>query len=75
MEALVSHLVMVALGAGVVWYLDRPVRRQFKMMLDALDEGKVQGKDWKLVHDATGNPTGFRVMLGASGAQDDPKSV
>ena len=31
MESIVSHLVMGVLGAGIVWWIDRPVCRQFKL--------------------------------------------
>jgi len=73
MESLVSHLVMGALGAGIVWWIDRPIRRQFKLMLNALSEGKEQGKDWRLVNNDAGEPTGIQIMHGASPASDDPR--
>ncbi len=73
MESLVSHLVMGALGAGIVWWIDRPIRRQFKLILIALSEGKEEGKDWRLVTNAAGEPNGIRIMHGASPPSDDPR--
>ena len=74
MESLMSHLVVGAMGAGIVWWIDRPIRRQFKLILTALSEGKKEGKDWRLVTDEAGEPTGIRIMYGASAPADDPRS-
>ena len=74
MEALVSHLMVGLLGAGVVWWIDRPIRRQFKLILEALSEGKKEGVDWRLVMDDAGEPKGIRIMYGASAPSDDPRS-
>jgi len=63
------------LGAGIVWWIDRPIRRQFKLILEALSEGKQEGKDWRLVTDEAGEPKGIRIMYGASAPSDDPKSL
>ena len=73
MESLVSHLVMGVLGAGIVWWIDRPIRRQFKLILVALAEGKEEGKDWRLVTNEAGEPKGIRIMYGASPPSDDPR--
>ena len=75
MEALVSHMLVGLLGAGVVWWIDRPIRRQFKLILEALSEGKKEGKDWRLVTDEAGEPKGIRIMYGASAPGDDPRSL
>ena len=74
MEALVSHLVVGALGAGMVWRIDRPIRRQFKLILEALSEGKKEGQDWRLVTNDAGEPEGIRIMYRTSAPGDDPKS-
>ncbi len=74
MEALVPHLVVGALGAGMVWRIDRRIRRQFKPILKALSEGKKEGQDWRLVTNDAGEPKGIRIMYGASAPGDDPKS-
>jgi len=74
MDALVSHLVVGLLSAGVVWWIDRPIRRQFKLILVALSEGKQEGKDWRLANNEAGEPTGIRIMYGASAPGDDPRS-
>ena len=74
MEALVSHLVVGALGAGMVWRIDRRIRRQFKPILKALSEGKKEGQDWRLVTNDAGEPEGIRIMYRASAPGDDPKS-
>ncbi|MEE3185097.1 MAG: hypothetical protein VX310_04990 [Gemmatimonadota bacterium] len=74
MEALVSHLVVGALGAGMVWRIDRPIHRQFKLILEALSEGKKEGQDWRLVTNDAGEPEGIRMMYRASWPGDDPKS-
>jgi hypothetical protein len=75
MESLFSHLIAGLIGAGIVWFLDRSPKRQFKMMLDAIADGKVEGKDWRFVRDAEGRPTGFRLMYGASAETDKPGSI
>lgn len=74
-EGIVSHLVAGLVGAGLVWYPTRSIRRQFRLMMETIDQGKQQGKDWKFVRDAEGNPVGFRVMLGASASTDKPGSI
>ena len=75
MESLMSHMVVGALGAGIVWWIDRPIRRQFNLILIALSEGKKEGKDWRLVTDEAGEPKGIRIMYGASAPSDDPRSL
>ena len=75
MEALASYLIAAALGAGIVWWIDRPIRRQFKLILEALSEGKQEGKDWRLVTDEAGEPKGIRIIYGASAPTDDPRSL
>ena len=75
MESLMSHLVVGAMGAGIVWWIDRPIRRQFKLILTALSEGKKEGQDWRLVNDESGEPKGIRIMYGASAPSDDPRSL
>ena len=75
LETLVTHLTAAVIGAAVIWWPNRSIKRQFSAMLEAIDQGKVQDKDWRFVRDATGNPVGFRVMLGASGSSDDPRAV
>jgi hypothetical protein len=75
METLFTLLFAAALGAAVVWYRDRPMRKQFQNMLEALDAGKVEGKDWKILRDGAGNPTGFRVTMGASAPSDKPERL
>ncbi len=74
METLLSHMVVGALGAGIVWWIDRPIRRQFKLILVALSEGKKEGQDWRLVTNEAGEPNGIRIMYGASAPTDDPRS-
>ena len=74
MESLVSHMLVGMLGAGMVWWIDRPIRRQFKLILVALSEGKKEGQDWRLVTDEAGEPKGIRIMYGASAPTDDPRS-
>ncbi len=69
-----SHLIMGVLGAGIVWWIDRPIRRQFKLILVALSEGTKEGRDWRLVTDEAGEPKGIRIMYGASAPTDDPRS-
>ena len=75
MESLMSHMIMGALGAGIVWWIDRPIRRQFKLILVALSEGKKEGEDWRLVINDAGEPKGIRIMYGASAPGDDPRSL
>ncbi len=75
MESLMSHLIMGMLGAGIVWWIDRPIRRQFKLILVALSEGKKEGEDWRLVINEAGEPKGIRIMYGASAPGDDPRSL
>ena len=70
MESLFTHLVAAAIGGGIVWYRDRTMKKQFLLMLEALDSGKQEGKDWKFVRDDSGKAVGFRVTLGASAATD-----
>ncbi len=75
MESLVSHVTMAVLGAGIMWWIDRPIRRQFRLILTALSEGKKEGEDWRLVTNESGEPTGIRIMYGASAPSDDPRSL
>lgn len=75
LETLVTHLTAAVIGAAVVWFPNRTVKRQFQAMLEAIDQGKEKDKDWRFVRDGAGNPVGFRVMLGASGSKDDPRAV
>ena len=70
MESLFSHLFALAAGAAAVWYRNRPIKRQFMAMMEAVDEGKEQDKDWRFVRDDSGNPIGFRLTLGASSSSD-----
>ena len=75
MESIVSHLVIGLLGAGIVWFVDRPIRRQFRLLMEAIDEGKQEDKDWRFVRDQAGRPTGIRIMYGASAPSDKPGSI
>ena len=75
LETLVTHLTAAAIGAAVIWFPNRTIKRQFKAMLEAIDEGREKDKDWRFVRDDSGNPIGFRVMMGASGSSDDPRAV
>ena len=75
LETLVTHLTAAALGAAAIWLPNRTIKRQFTAMLEAIDQGKQEDKDWRFVRDGAGNPVGFRVMLGASGSKDDPRAV
>jgi len=75
MESIISHIVVGLVGAGIVWVVDRPVRRQFRLLMEAIDEKKQEGKDWRFVRDAAGRPTGIRIMYGASAPTDRPGSV
>ena len=72
MESVASHLIVGLLGAGIVWYIDRPIRRQFRLLMDAVDDRKEEGKDWRFVRDQSGRPTGVRIMYGASAPSDKP---
>lgn len=58
-----------------MWWIDRPIRRQFKLILVALSEGKKEGEDWRLVNNEAGEPQGIRSMYGASAPSDDPRST
>ncbi len=75
LESLVTHLSAAVVGAAVVWIPSRSVKRQFVAMMEAIDAGKEQDKDWRFLRDDTGNPVGFRVMVGASAASDDPRAI
>ena len=75
LETLVTHMTAGAIGAAIIWFPNRTIKRQFKAMLEAIGEGKEKDKDWRFVRDAAGNPVGFRVMMGASGSSDDPRAV
>ena len=75
MESLASHLTVGLVGAAIVWMMNRPVRRQFRLLMEAIDEGKEEGKDWRFVRDAAGRPTGVRIMYGASAPSDKPGSI
>ena len=75
LETLVSYATVGALGAAIVWWPNRKIKRQFFSMMEAIDEGEEQGKDWKLLRDESGSPIGFRRMLGASNQSDDPNAI
>ena len=75
LETLVTHLTAAAIGAAAIWFPNRTIKRQFTSMLEAIDQGKEKDKDWRFVRDDTGQPVGFRVMMGASGSSDDPAAV
>ena len=75
MESLASHLMVGLIGAGIVWFIDRPLRRQFRLLMDAIDEGKQEGTDWRFVRDSADRPTGVRIMYGASAPSDKPGSI
>jgi hypothetical protein len=75
LETLVTHLTAAGIGAAVIWWPSRKIKRQFVAMLEAIDEGKERDKDWRFVRDDSGHPVGFRVMMGASGSSDDPAAV
>jgi len=75
LETLVTHLTAAAIGAAIIWFPNRTIKRQFRAMLEAIDEGKEKDKDWRFVRDDAGDPVGFRVMMGASGSSDDPTAV
>lgn len=74
-EWLFTHLFAAAVGGGIVWYRDRSIKRQFQLMLEAIDTGQEQDKDWRFVRDDEGNPVGFRLTMGASARSDDPKAI
>ena len=74
-EWLFTHVVAGAIGAGILWLRDRPIRRQFKLMMEAVDSGQQQDKDWRFLRDAEGNPTGFRLTMGASAPTDNPSTT
>ena len=66
-------------GSGRSWRGDgladrSSIRRQFKLILEALSEGKKEGQDWRLVTNDAGEPEGIRIMYRASWPGDDPKS-
>ncbi len=75
LESLVSHLVAGAIGAGIIWYPNRTIKRQFFSMMEAIDSGKEQGKDWKFLRNESGDLSGFRVIMGASAKSDDPNAI
>ena len=75
LETLVTHLTAAAIGAALIWWPNRMIKRQFVAMLEAIDQGKEKDKDWRFVRDDAGSPVGFRVMMGASGTSDDPMAV
>ena len=75
LESVVSHLTAAVIGAFVIWWPNRTIKRQFFSMMEAISEGQEQGKDWKLLHNESGEPTGFRRMMGASAATDDPNAI
>jgi len=74
-ESIFTHLFAVAVGAAFVWYRDRPAKRQLQLMMEAIDTGKEEGKDWRFVRDQDGKPIGFRLTLGASARSDNPRAV
>ena len=65
LESLVSHLTAGVIGAAIIWWPNRTIKRQFFSMMEAIDEGKEQGKDWKLLRDETAWETfgGHRYMM------------
>ncbi len=75
MESIASLVFAFAAGAGVMWWVNRPAKRQFMMMMEAIDTGKERDKDWKFVRDDSGNPTGFRLIYGASSPTDKAGSI
>ena len=75
LETLVSHITAGVIGAGIIWWPNRTIKRQFTSMMEAIDGGLEQGKDWKFLRDESGNPTGFRRMMGASASTDDPNAI
>ncbi len=75
LESVVSHLVAGAIGAGIIWYPNRTIKRQFLLMMEAIDTGKEQGKEWKFLRNESGEPNGFRIIMGASAKTDDPNAI
>ena len=75
MEDFASHLFAALAGAAVVWWMNRGVKRQFHLMMEAIDQGKEQDKDWRFVRDDSGQPKGFRLIFGASSPTDRAGSV
>ncbi len=75
LESVVSHLVAGAIGAGIIWYPNRTIKRQFLLMMEAIDTGKEQGKEWKFLRNESGEPSGFRLIMGASAKTDDPNAI
>ena len=75
MESFASLVFAFAAGAGAVWWRNRSVKRQFFLMMEGVDTGKEQDKDWKFVRDESGNPTGFRLIFGASSPTDKVGSI
>jgi hypothetical protein len=75
LETLVSHIVAGVIGAGIIWYPNRTIKRQFFSMMEAIDEGREQGRDWKFLRNEAGEPIGFRRIMGASASSDNPKAI
>ncbi len=75
LESVVSHLVAGAIGAGIIWYPNRTIKRQFLLMMEAIDAGKEQGKEWRFLRNESGEPNGFRLIMGASAKTDDPNAI
>ena len=75
LESMVSHLTVGLIGAAIIWWPNRTIKRQFMGLMEAIDAGMEQGKDWKFIRDEVGNPTGFRRMMGASASTDNPNAI
>jgi hypothetical protein len=75
LETLVSHVVAGVIGAGIIWYPNRSIKRQFFSMMEAIDAGKEQGKEWKFLRDDSGELKGFRLIMGASARSDNPNAM
>ena len=75
LESMVSHLVAGAIGAGIIWYPNRSIKRQFFSMMEAIDAKKEQGTEWKFLRNESGEPNGFRLIMGASAKTDDPNAI
>jgi hypothetical protein len=75
LETLVSHVVAGVIGAGIIWYPNRTIKRQFFSMMEAIDAGKEQGKEWRFIRDESGEPKAFRLVMGASASTDDPNAI
>ena len=75
LETLVSHVVAGVIGAGIIWYPNRTIKRQFFSMREAIDAGKEQGKEWRFIRDESGEPKAFRLVMGASASTDDPNAI